>query len=102
MKSICLADLNCLVNHIPSSTVHTNWLTGSPPPFSDKAGVCNLTWENEDEECTNSTDYTDHFTDVWNKHGDEERGNDPYYGQADSSAGLKAISHQEAFPSALQ
>lgn len=67
---------------------HTVW--GNE--YSKHPTVCNLTWEDKDEKCTNATNNADDFADVWNKQSNQESDDDPQCSQCNSDGGLISLS----------
>lgn len=48
-----------------------------------------LTGEDEDEEGADASDHADDFTDVWDKHGNDQRGDEPQDCQSVAAAALQ-------------
>lgn len=53
----------------------------------------NATGEDEDKECTDASNDTNDFTDVWDKHGNEKCHSDPEDGQEVAAAALEGHGH---------
>lgn len=61
-----------------------------------------ITWKYKDEESTDSSDNTDHFANVWNKHCDEKSDCDPGCGQGNTGPALVRPGHCCVFVSSPQ
>ncbi len=64
--------------------------------------TCTITWKYKDEESTDSSDNTDHFANVWNKHCDEKSDCDPGCSQSNTGPALVRPSHCCVFVSSPQ
>lgn len=58
-----------------------------------------LTGEDEDEEGADASDHADDLADVWDKHGDNQRGDEPQYRQNVATAVLQLRRRPAAAPS---
>lgn len=58
-----------------------------------------LTGEDEDEEGADASDHADDLADVWDKHGDDQRGDEPQYRQNVAAAVLQLRRRPAAAPS---
>lgn len=69
--------------------------------FREKDSIAErtLTWEDENEEGADASDDTDDLADVWEKHGDDQRGYEPQHRQRVAAAVLKLRRPPAATPS---
>lgn len=66
---------------------------------ADGAAERTLTWEDENEEGADASDDTDDLADVWEEHGDDQRGYEPQHRQRVAAAVLKLRRPPAATPS---